>query len=401
MRPAPSLLVLFLAAGGLAGCGTTASNNPEEGETADLPVGDLDDLGVKADGWGAALNCKPIPNVPGLANPEIVISLDGLTLHLRDKGGTYDRVFPIGPGAIENGKSLTPPSTGTTGTTFFTSADTREYADGGWGYYYPCKIWWTDADTKEKKPVFAGLPFIRLVGPPTAAYAIHGPVDGFSLPSGGNLRRGFVSHGCTRMAAADIVEVYARIHNHPKTPVRIQKEIERAGGVCRPNPYGASFCSKACTASCPDKTGYVGTRCVPDGQGQGFCAISSDKVNNFCANQNGRVAKQSPLFGRTGTTNVCLPGSKGVLGASCRADGECGRGNFCQPSGLASGPGFCSASCTATCAAAGTVCTKIGTGGRCVPTCWGQDVCSAGLACEDGVARLSGGTAHACVPGGT
>ena len=39
--------------------------------------------------------------------PVIVVSIDGLTLHLWDRQGTFDKVYPIGPGAVENGKSLT------------------------------------------------------------------------------------------------------------------------------------------------------------------------------------------------------------------------------------------------------------------------------------------------------
>lgn len=425
MRTNPTLLLAFLCTGALAACG---QNEPAPADAVpELGVGDLDDQGVKADGWGAALNCKAIPDVPALTNPEIVISLDGLTLHLRDRGGSYDRVFPIGPGAIDDktGLSLTPTSTGTTGATFYTSSDTREVGDTGWGYYYPCKIWWQDPETKAKKPVFAGLPFIRLVGPPTAAYAIHGPVDAFSLPAGGLLRRGFVSHGCTRMAATDIVEVYARIHRKGRVPVRIQKEVERDalgravdladkwigqeclqdadcnydGGRCRTNPYGRSFCSKACKGSCPDKAGFVTTRCVPDGAGAGMCAVAADKVNNLCANLDGRVSRQTPLFGRTGPTNACLPGPRGRAFSACRADSECGAGNLCQPSGLASGPGFCTSACGTTCPGNATVCATVGGAGRCVPTCWGQDVCGVGLACDDGVARRSGGTARACMPG--
>src|SRR5262245_39379864 len=72
---------------------------------SDLGLGAVDDM--KEDGdWGAALTCKPIPSLTPLNDPMIVISLDGLTLHLFDRQGDYDKVFPIGPGAIENGKSL-------------------------------------------------------------------------------------------------------------------------------------------------------------------------------------------------------------------------------------------------------------------------------------------------------
>lgn len=427
MNALPRLLIPSLVALGTAACAPEPeAPAPDETPGEELSIGELDDLGVKSDGWGAALNCKPIPNVPALADPEIVISLDGLTLHLRDKAGTYDRVFPVGPGAIgPDGKSYTPVSTGTTGATFYTSNDTREVPDTGWGWYYPCRIWWTDSETKEKRPVFAGLPFIRLVGPPTSAYAIHGPVDGFSMPSGGKLRRGFVSHGCTRMAAEDIVEVYARIKGKGRVPVRIQKEVERDalgravdvpkkwigqecatdgdcnydGGLCVANPYGRSYCSRACTGSCPDRAGYGTTRCIKGPRNTGLCAIASDKFNNSCGAFDGRVAKSAALFGRSGAATVCLPGTKGGRFAPCLYASDCtGAGAVCQPGGVAAGPGFCTTACSGTCAGNDTVCSAVNGANRCVEKCWSQDVCALGTACEDGVAKASGGTATACVP---
>ncbi len=419
--------MLSVACGGGGTDGETGGLVDEEpGETPELSVGELDDEGVKSDGWGAALNCKPIPNVPALAKPEIVISLDGLTLHLRDKAGSYDRVFPIGPGAIDpaTGRSLTPVSTDTRVGLFHTSTQTREVADGTWGYNYPCRIWHTD-DDGSKKPVFAGLPFIRLVGPPTTAYGIHGPVDAFAQPSGGKLRRGFVSHGCTRMAPEDIVEVYARIRGRPRVPVRIQKEVERdafgrsfdvpdrwigqecsqdsdcsyAGGFCRRNPYGRPFCTKACTSTCPDRAGYVGTRCVANGVAGGYCTVASDKTNNSCGNLDGRIAKEVRREGRSGTTLACVPGTRGTPFSPCLRDSECsGAGTVCQGSSLDGAPGFCSRACTSTCPGAATACTTLEGGRRCVPTCWGQDACGLGLSCDDGVTAASGRTVTACQP---
>ena len=53
--------------------------------------------------WGAALTCKAVPD-PAAAGESrsITVSLDGLTLHLVDAATGYDKVFPIGPGAIEH-----------------------------------------------------------------------------------------------------------------------------------------------------------------------------------------------------------------------------------------------------------------------------------------------------------
>lgn len=427
-RPLRLPLALALILAPLAQSCGEPSEEPNAEPVDELGVGELDDEGVKADGWGAALDCKPIPNVPVLNQPEIVISLDGLTLHLRDKAGTYDRVFAIGPGAIDSkGKSYTPVSTGLPTGTFFTGRDTREVPDTGWGYYYPCRIWWTDTETGTKKPVFAGLPFIRLEGPPSAAYAIHGPVDAFSRTDGGLLRRGYVSHGCVRMASKDIVEVYARIRGKARTPVRVQQDVERDtfgravdlqerwlgaectadsdcnydGGLCRATGYGRSVCTKKCAGSCPDRQGYNTSRCVSDGAGGGMCVLSGDKVNNSCKGMVGRVQKTVSTFGRSPNVNVnaCVFGTRGLLGDPCRAPTECGASGICEPSGLQSGPGFCSTSCATTCSQPSSICTTVAGQKRCVETCWGQDVCSAGMACEDSVPRAAGGAARACVPG--
>ena len=301
----------------VAGCAAQAQH-PDESEsesagTGDLPLGDVEQGLGSSGAWGAATTCKAIPPVEPLKDPAIVVSLDGLTLHLWDRAGDYDRVFPIGPGAIdETGKSKTP-----TGS-FHTGSDTSEVKDAAWGYFYPCKVWWTDPDTGEHKPVFAGLPFIRLSGTPTAGYGIHGPIDRFTDGNGGSLRRGYVSHGCVRMAAADIVEVYGRIHRHARTPVTIQKPVEiRAdgtpvsldarwvgdacevdgdctfpGGACKVPSGGAmGVCTLPCSHACPDRAGEVPTFCVKDvTSGSGVCVPqASSTFDNQCARYEGRL----------------------------------------------------------------------------------------------------------------
>ena len=302
------------------GCAAQASH-PDEIEseangTGDLPLGDVEQGLGSSGSWGDATTCKAIPPVAPLHDPAIVVSLDGLTLHLWDRAGDYDRVFPIGPGAIDaSGRSKTP-----TGS-FHTGSDTTEVKDAAFGYYYPCKEWWTDPDTGARSPVFAGLPFIRLSGTPTAGYGIHGPIDRFTDPNGGSLRRGYVSHGCVRMAAADIVEVYGRIHLHPRTPVTIQKAIEvrsdgsavsldarwigdacsadgdcaYPGGACRV-ASGATMgvCTSPCSHACPDRAGEVPTFCVKDafstGSGGGVCVPqASSTYDDRCARYEGRL----------------------------------------------------------------------------------------------------------------
>jgi hypothetical protein len=321
-----------------SGCAAQAARDDEEASelngTDDLNIGEVEGA---ASTWGSATDCKPIPALPALKSPEIVISLDGLTLHLRDRAGSYDKVFPIGPGAIgENGKSMTP-----TGT-FYTGSNTAEVSDAQWGYYYPCRIWWTDTDNGGKKsPVFAGLPFIRLAGPPTAGYGIHGPIDRFTAPNGGSLRRGYVSHGCVRMAAEDIVTVYALIKGRPRTPVRIQREIEHSstgeaidvpqrwvgsecnsnddcnfdGGTCR-IPQGATIgtCTRACTRGCPDRVGEVSTFCVNDPaaptSSTGICVPqSSVTFNDSCDRYAGRIVAKASVArpDKSARANVCMP----------------------------------------------------------------------------------------------
>ncbi len=206
--------ILVLASAGA--CGELTESGPEAPPATyeELHVGPVEGMeDIKADGnWGYATECKPIPDLTPLIDPEIVISLDGLSLHLVDRAGTYNEVFPIGVGQIEDGESLTPVSTGLAEGVFHTRTDLQGQDDGAtpetarWSWNYRCRFWWTD-DDGDKVPVFAGLPFIRLVGPPSAGYGIHGPIDRFYSPTGGQLRRGYVSHGCIRMEAADLVEV--------------------------------------------------------------------------------------------------------------------------------------------------------------------------------------------------
>ena len=130
-----------IAAAGLLLGGCTAGDDEaysESNGTDDVELGEVVSEETARDPrtWQNALRCKDIPSVPALTRPEIIISLDGLTLHLRDRAGGYDRVFPIGPGALENGRSLTPTSDLAPGGVFYTGSNTTETADGAWSYYY-------------------------------------------------------------------------------------------------------------------------------------------------------------------------------------------------------------------------------------------------------------------------
>lgn len=324
-----------------AGCAADDEIYSESGGTDEIGLGEVvGEAGARDPRqWTHALRCKDIPALPALAQPEIVVSLDGLTLHLRDRAGGYDKVFAIGPGALEGGRSLTPTSDTAPQGVFYTGTNTAETADGTWGYYYPCRIWHEDRGVRT--PVFAGLPFIRLAGPRTAGYGIHGPIDNFIAPNGGTLRRGYVSHGCVRMSADDIVEVYARIRGRSKVAVRIQQAVERAndgravdlesrwigaecrassecnydGGVCRiPAGETTGTCTLPCTMSCPDRAGNATTFCVRDPaattMSAGICVPRADGVyNNTCVRYRTRLAytANAPRPDASLTANVCRP----------------------------------------------------------------------------------------------
>ena len=423
----------FLAAAALAALGACADDIATDDATApvssdELPIGNIDDL--KTDGgWGPALECKPIPEVESLVAPEIVVSLDGLTLHLTDAASGYDKVFPIGPGAIEDGASRTPTSEKAPGGVFYARLDKPSVTDNAngtmpWAYSYSCRRWWQDPDTGKNIPVFAGLPFIRLEGAPTLGYAMHGPIDSYTLPNGGKLRRGYVSHGCIRMESTDIVEIYGRCLGH-KVPVRVQREVERRadglavdleqrwilsecatdadcnydGGTCRQNPYnGRGWCTAACTKYCSyDKFGYPTSFCVtdPEDDTKGVCTLKSSSLNNACARYPGvTLSVGEPRFGQASVSaDVCVPGSAGWIGDACYTDLDCGLASgTCALDGAADGePGHCTVPCQKYCpdmpGQPSTFCVTGPDGeGRCVAKCGAADVCSTGT-CSPGTPR--------------
>ena len=340
---------------------------------ADLPLGDrsADDKADEGD-WGDALNCKPIPDLPALVDPRITISLSGLTLHLFDRATGFDKVFPIGPGQIEEDENQ--PSFG----------ESKSYypviATGGHDFALspntanPCRTWWTDPETGEESPVFAGLPFMPFYGP----YAIHGPIDRFRAPNGGSLRRGYVSHGCVRLQAADILEIYGRTKTLASVPVHLQREPERLpngarvdlaarwigsecggdadcnfeGGVCHPNAYGGrGFCTARCDRFCPDRADAPMTFCVADrgATNQGMCVSQVVAQNPDCRAFGQMIATFASRMGDPGVSaEVCLPGSRGSIGDPCLADGDCRSGASCAR--LTPRPyGYCSESCAGIC----------------------------------------------------
>lgn len=410
MRNRRLLLLLFLAA-----CIDPTGDEEEAG--GELPLGDLSDEDMKADGqWGAALTCKPVPNLPVLQQPEITISLDGLTVRLTDRATGWTKVFPAGVGAMD------------------WEAGSRTYGES-LSYYpvkaykkndfvitpssiQPCKTWWTDPDSGQKLPVFAGLPFLSWSG----SYAIHGPIDNYRAPNGGTLRRGYVSHGCVRLRAEDVLELYARIKGVAQVPVHVQREPERdeagdridvppagrwigaectadadcpwTGGFCKQNPWsGRGFCSARCTTTCADKAGYPTTFCVADDDapaGQGMCVSREQAVNDDCRPYDHMIPRVEARNTQPWVTqSVCLPGSPGWVGDQCFVDSECHGGSRCVgASGDA--PGICTMACSKYCpdeaGSPSTFCVDepAAGGGTCVRQCTPSDFgseCPADTAC--------------------
>ncbi len=294
--------------------------------------------------WGHALQCKPIPALPVLPSPEVVISLDGLTLHLFDRTTGFDRVYPVGVGAVRLGRMLTVPSPSGPKGRYHARLDVMAFRDRPrpevrWAWNYTCRFWWQDPDTKTLLPVYAGLPFIRIQEPGGSDDGIHGPAEDIRREDGGRLRRGYVSHGCIRMEPAGILDLYARTRGK-RYPVQIQRAIERRadgtavdvddrwflsecandeqcnfpGGTCRKNPFAtAGFCTAGCDGRCPDRAGYPGSFCVadPDAPDRGICTLRASNFDNQCKRFQGFV--RSPRVRRFGgakaMASVCLPGT--------------------------------------------------------------------------------------------
>ena len=426
-------LLLFSS---LAACASDSIPDDESAD-GDLPLGDVSPDDMKADGnWGAALTCKTPPNLPPLVEPKITLSIDGLTLHLTDAVTGFDKVFPVGAGHIE-----TDP----------TSGEYREslsyYPVGAYNKsdfqitpssIQPCKTWWTDPETGEKTPVFAGLPFMSWSG----SYAIHGPIDNFRAANGGNLRRGYVSHGCFRMEAADVLEVYARIKGVAKVPVHVQREAEKTtegvkvdlaqkwigaqcsvntdcnftGGFCAGNSLTQKgFCSARCTSTCSDKPGMPQTFCVADaraaalGQTKGMCVAKAQSENFECRPYDHQQPVRLARFGNAAVSaNVCMPASPGWVGDHCLAASDCKSGTTCA--GAAPGrPGVCTMACNQFCSDqpgyADTFCAaapSLQSGGSCLRQCTPSSnaaECPSDMACSPMMRFGSpAATKYVCMP---
>lgn len=165
------------------------------------------DPGAPMDDGKSDIPAYAIPtNLPVLKSPEIIVSLKGLTVHLFDRETCFSAVYPAGPGVLgHNGRSITPIGHFKTG---------EDAADS----------WWY-APRRTNPEYFAGLPFLRLTARNTeglSTYALHGPITR-------KLIRGYVSHGCVRMAAQDVINLFwmvKKAEHAGNTPVTIQQEVE-------------------------------------------------------------------------------------------------------------------------------------------------------------------------------
>jgi len=200
-RTALASVALIAFATGCASAPETL-DDPEQGSFEG--VDEDNDPSVPMDDGKSDLPRYAVPtDLPELVAPEIIVSLDGLTVHLFDRETGFQAVYPAGVGVKNSaGKSITP-------TGHFASGSNLK--DGWW--YVPRR---TNPD------YFAGFPFLRLTAENSAGantYALHGPITD-------KLIRGYVSHGCVRMAAADVIDLFWMVNDHANTPVTIQKEVE-------------------------------------------------------------------------------------------------------------------------------------------------------------------------------
>jgi len=198
-------LVSLLSLLTIAGCAV------EEAEPADPELGSLEGTEYDADYPNAELDDGKsdapyyvIPaDLPVLVAPEIIVSINGLTVHLFDRATGFQAVYPAGVGMKNSaGVSITPPGH------YMSGANNND-------------PWWYVA-RRTVPSYFMGLPFLRttaLNSQGVNTYALHGPITD-------ELIRGFVSHGCIRMRRDDIVRLFWMVKPHPNTPITFQREPE-------------------------------------------------------------------------------------------------------------------------------------------------------------------------------
>jgi lipoprotein-anchoring transpeptidase ErfK/SrfK len=148
---------------------------------------------------------RPSADLPTLVAPEIVVSLQGRTVHLFDRETGFSVVYPAMVGYLDrDGRSVTPTGRFTTGP----DVDDR---------------WWY-MERRTRPALFGGYPFLRITAKNRRGkevYGLHGPIHHH------NPGRGFMTRGCVRLAEQHILDLYEMVRRHPSTPVTIQEEVER------------------------------------------------------------------------------------------------------------------------------------------------------------------------------
>jgi hypothetical protein len=196
------LVALLSLAALVVGCALDGED-PEVGAGEGVEY-DQENPGAPLDDGKSDLPRYMIPtDLPMLVAPEIIVSLDGLTVHLFDRATGFQAVYPAGVGVKSSrGVSITP-----TGH-FQTGANTND-------------AWWYAA-RRTVPEYFGGFPFLRITALNSAGantYALHGPITE-------QLIRGYVSHGCVRMRGNDVVRLFWMVKAFPNTPVTFQREVE-------------------------------------------------------------------------------------------------------------------------------------------------------------------------------
>jgi hypothetical protein len=199
-----ALLSLTTLIGVAVGCA-----DPSPGEDPELGSGqgveyDEENPGAPLDDGKSDAPHYQIPSdLPELVAPEIIVSLDGLTVHLFDRATGFEEIYPAGVG-VKNSRGISITPTGH----YQSGSDTSD-------------VWWY-SPRRTVPDYFGGFPFLRTTAENddgANTYALHGPITS-------TLIRGYVSHGCVRMRGTDIVRVFWMVKSHPSTPITIQKEVE-------------------------------------------------------------------------------------------------------------------------------------------------------------------------------
>lgn len=152
---------------------------------------------------------------PENARLKIIVSLKGLTMHVRCEKENFDKVYPVGVGVKDShGRSFTPTCQSRNVAAFRThfNAKNKEFF----------------MEHRYSPSHFGGFPFIRLNilnSDQDYTYGMHGPITQ-KTNGAWYLQRGFVSHGCMRMRPEDAIELYKLSVANPAASLVIQEDFE-------------------------------------------------------------------------------------------------------------------------------------------------------------------------------